>query len=110
MYTKTKFKCLKCGNCCRTEGYVFISETEAENIADHIGENYKTFTKKYHRRIRLSGGYDKKCIFLNQDNKCSIYKVRPKQCRSFPFWLENIKNNKNLLNLKNICNGLKLEE
>ncbi|MCH7590938.1 YkgJ family cysteine cluster protein [PVC group bacterium] len=27
---------------------------------------------------------DKSCIFL-KDNRCQIYKVRPGQCRNYPF-------------------------
>ena len=30
-----------------------------------------------------------KCIFL-KDNKCSVYKSRPSQCRTWPFWNENM--------------------
>lgn len=30
------------------------------------------------------------CIF--HDGGCSIYPVRPAQCRTFPFWLKNLRN------------------
>jgi Fe-S-cluster containining protein len=26
------------------------------------------------------------CIFFNDNKQCDIYKVRPLQCRSYPFW------------------------
>jgi Fe-S-cluster containining protein len=29
---------------------------------------------------------EEKCIFLANDNKCSIYRARPTQCQTFPFW------------------------
>jgi Fe-S-cluster containining protein len=29
------------------------------------------------------------CIFWNEG--CSIYPVRPRQCRTFPFWAENLR-------------------
>ncbi len=29
------------------------------------------------------------CIFL-KDNKCTVYKSRPIQCRTWPFWPENM--------------------
>ena len=28
--------------------------------------------------------YSKSCAFLEEDNRCSIYDVRPKACREFP--------------------------
>jgi Fe-S-cluster containining protein len=38
------------------------------------------------------GQYD--CVFLRRDEKgrglCSIYPVRPTQCRTWPFWPENL--------------------
>jgi Fe-S-cluster containining protein len=29
---------------------------------------------------------EEKCIFLTSENKCSIYRARPTQCQTFPFW------------------------
>lgn len=34
-----------------------------------------------------NGGYD--CIFL-EGKQCGIYQARPKQCRTFPWWQENL--------------------
>ena len=36
--------------------------------------------------VSLRGSDDRKgCVFL-KDNKCSIYDVRPTQCRTYPYW------------------------
>jgi len=32
---------------------------------------------------------DKDCPFL-KDNRCGVYKARPWQCRTWPFWPENM--------------------
>ena len=32
---------------------------------------------------------DQHCVFL-KDNKCSVYEVRPSQCRTYPFWPQHI--------------------
>ena len=35
---------------------------------------------------------DDACIFLNPIGQCSIYDVRPIQCRTYPFWPSILKN------------------
>ena len=44
-------------------------------------------------RCNGDGLYD--CVFLERDDEgkagCSIYPVRPSQCRSWPFWPENLR-------------------
>jgi len=36
--------------------------------------------------IRL--GVDGRCPFLGRDNRCRVYPVRPRQCRTYPWWPE----------------------
>ncbi len=35
--------------------------------------------------LRMPNG---RCEFLGNDNRCRIYAVRPRQCRTYPFWPE----------------------
>jgi len=73
-------------------------------MADQLELTVKEFEKEYTRRIfgrrSLSetrndkGQYD--CVFLTQPDEqgrrgCSIYEVRPQQCRTWPFWPENLR-------------------
>ena len=45
------------------------------------------------------------CIFFDEkDKNCSVYELRPKQCRTFPFW-DYFK--KNLKELRAECIGVK---
>ncbi|WP_034573216.1 YkgJ family cysteine cluster protein [Helicobacter saguini] len=38
-------------------------------------------------RPNIADGSDMRCVFFNEKSlKCDIYPVRPKQCRTFPFW------------------------
>ena len=88
--------CQKCpGNCCCGEsGNVWVSQEEILLICDFLGINTIDFMKNYVNRIgsRLSikerfTGHDYECIFFNGNARnCSIYAVRPVQCRQFPFW------------------------
>jgi len=54
------------------------------------------------KEIQFKGKYN--CIFLT-GNRCDIYDVRPKQCRTFPFWNE-FENGKNIEYLKKECIGV----
>jgi len=91
-----KFKCTGCGGCCTgSPGYVFFTDEEAETMSAHLKISKDEFMKKYTRYFHgryalkeLSKTYD--CIFL-KDKKCTIYPVRPKQCRTFPWWVDQLK-------------------
>jgi hypothetical protein len=92
---KIKFNCKQCGNCCSGDaGYIWLTETEQQNIADYLKLDLKTFLKKYCIKVfdKISLKEIRKsknnywCIFLNSDMSCKIYPVRPHQCRTYPFW------------------------
>lgn len=77
--------CLKCANCCKTTGPLF-TEKDIDRIAKHLRMKPADFELKY---LRTDEDNDKvlqnlPCWFLNGDNTCSIYEVRPKACREFP--------------------------
>ncbi len=99
-----RFACTQCGNCCTgPPGYVWFDDDEALAIARHLDIPVQTFRRRYARTLegawtlaeRLSPdgrGYD--CVFLERREDgtagCSIYPVRPTQCRTWPFWPENL--------------------
>lgn len=77
--------CLQCANCCKTTGPLF-TEKDIERIAKHLKMRAVDFENKF---LRVDEDQDKvlqdlPCWFLNKDNTCSIYEVRPKACREFP--------------------------
>ncbi len=77
--------CLQCANCCKTTGPLF-TEKDIERIAKHLRMRPADFENKF---LRVDEDHDKvlqnlPCWFLNEDNTCSIYEVRPKACREFP--------------------------
>ena len=81
----TKIDCLQCANCCKTTGPLF-TEKDIERIAKHLRMKPADFESRY---LRTDEDQDKvlqnlPCWFLNSDNTCSIYEVRPKACREFP--------------------------
>ncbi len=91
------FGCTFCGKCCsHPGGYVQLTEQEASNIADYLGMDEDEFLEKYIELVdedegfRLKSFSDGGCILL-KDDQCTVYPVRPTQCRTFPFWPENVK-------------------
>jgi Fe-S-cluster containining protein len=77
--------CLTCANCCKTTSPIFYP-----NDIDRIAKSLKTkpgeFIEKY-LRIDEDNDYVLKsspCAFLDNDNYCKIYDVRPKACREYP--------------------------
>jgi Fe-S-cluster containining protein len=104
------FGCLKCGNCCLMDGYVFISDEDIKGISSFLDMGTEEFERKYiikeGNRTRFAGPYKEKCVFY-ADNECSIYPVRPGQCRSYPYWYENMKYEKYLLDAATYCPGIR---
>jgi Fe-S-cluster containining protein len=90
--------CASCGgHCCTGEsGYIWVKYEEIEAIAQFLElsiEDFATiYIKKVKHRYSLMEYYrvkedDNACIFFDdQLKRCSIYPVRPLQCRTFPFW------------------------
>lgn len=80
-----KVDCLKCANCCKTTP-ALVTRPDAKRIAKHLSIPPKTFIRKY-----LMEDIDGElmiarvpCTFLNEDNTCQIYEVRPQACREYP--------------------------
>jgi len=93
--------CEECqGQCCTGEsGYIFINNKEMLNISEFLGLNVREFSSKYlfaknsrfsikERKVQSDQGLiSYECKFFEKEkNGCTIYPVRPTQCRTFPFW------------------------
>ncbi len=77
--------CLSCANCCKTTGPLFTG-ADIERISKHLRQKPQQFIDEY-LRIDEDNDYvlqNLPCNFLDHDNKCFIYEVRPKACREFP--------------------------
>lgn len=95
------FECIGCGSCCAgpEEGYIWISRPEIARAAAYLKIGEGAFRKKFLRRVGFRTSIiehpkSKDCIFLtdfgNGSRGCAIYPVRPNQCRTWPFWAENL--------------------
>ncbi len=77
--------CLSCANCCKTTGPLFTT-TDIERISKYLRQKPQQFIEKY---LRIDEDNDfvlqtVPCSFLDNENACMIYEVRPKACREFP--------------------------
>lgn len=109
-----RFACTECGQCCTgAPGYVWISQEEIEDMSKQLGISVKEFIQQYTREIdgnlslkEYPRTYD--CIFL-RDKKCMVYASRPKQCRTFPFWQENLTSKEAWERCAKRCEGINHE-
>jgi Fe-S-cluster containining protein len=77
--------CLDCANCCKTTGPLFTNK-DVERISKHFKMKPQQFIDTY-LKIDEENDYvlqQVPCTFLDNDNKCLIYDVRPKACAEFP--------------------------
>lgn len=77
--------CLDCAHCCKSTGPLF-TEKDIERISKHLKLKIVDFETQF---LRVDEDNDKvlqnlPCWFLNDDNTCSIYEIRPKACREYP--------------------------
>lgn len=86
-----KFQCTGCGKCCSGgPGAVWVNKEEIQAIARRLNLSIEEFRRRYVHRLfgrdsLKDGASGRHCIFLN-NNKCSIYEVRPTQCQTYPWW------------------------
>jgi hypothetical protein len=78
--------CLTCGNCCKTTSPIF-TEKDIQRIAKYVKMKEHLFISAYLERDQDDFYVLKTspCSFLDlNDNRCSIYDVRPKACNEYP--------------------------
>lgn len=111
------FKCTECGKCCTGQpGFVWITSEEIKLMAETLNLSEKVFKIRFVRnrgnRLALvekkDGQGGKECIFL-KDKKCQIYKARPQQCRTFPWWKENLNTEESWKLAASFCEGINPE-
>jgi uncharacterized protein len=109
-----QFSCTRCSNCCRhTPGYVFLSEKDVTNLLPATGLGRAEFLRKYCRIVNVNGFYrlslrekqNYDCIFW-ADGACLVYKKRPLQCKSYPFWSSILSSYSSWLEQKKMCPGI----
>lgn len=92
-----RFDCQRCGQCCTAHGdyaYVYLAEADVQALATQLELDRETFLERHCRWedgwivLRMDGPA---CPFLAEDRTCRVYAARPQQCRTWPFWRENLR-------------------
>jgi Fe-S-cluster containining protein len=81
----TAIDCGQCANCCKTMTPTY-TKADVKRIARHVGLTPQAYWKKYLAQDESGDIIHRKtpCHFLDKNNRCSIYEVRPQDCRLFP--------------------------
>lgn len=117
-----RFECTHCGACCSgTPGLVEFTESEGRAMANFLGLEFEEFlarhatpTEEYWSlnetpALREENGYD--CVLLERDpatgqSRCSVHPHRPTQCRTWPFWTENLESRRSWKKTARCCEGI----
>jgi len=77
--------CLTCANCCKTTSPIF-TEKDINRISKYLKMKEHHFIKQYLQRDSddFMVLQNVPCTFLDTDNTCFIYDVRPKACSEYP--------------------------
>jgi uncharacterized protein len=113
------FQCTQCGKCCTGQpGYIWVDEGEMAAMAKILGITVDLFKRRYTRQrdnryaltekksqnqFLTQDGYD--CVFL-KDKKCQVYQSRPSQCRTYPWWKENLNSEESWKLAAKECEGI----
>lgn len=95
-------ECVCCGNCCR-QPIVPVNDSDVLRLHKGTGKKIESFVSMYagtQVELEPDGDYvihfahgsrvmglrrkDGKCVFQDDNNRCSVYEHRPVTCRTFP--------------------------
>ena len=98
-----KFRCTGCGNCCK-ETFICVTDADVRRLADGLKRPVESFIRfaregefvfgkrhgwwiKFARRqaVMILRWKNRRCIFLDDEDRCTAYAYRPLVCRSHPF-------------------------
>lgn len=89
---------------------MWVNTAEMTEMAEFLGISIEEFKRKYTRRVgqrysltERKPHYD--CVFL-EGKKCQVYGARPTQCKTFPWWPQNISSDEAWKETARHCEGI----
>jgi|GEM_PF-477708 len=79
--------CTRCANCCKTLKIRFDA-ADIERISQHLEMSSEHFIATYLEPGDEPGSFNTRqfpCPFLAEDNRCTIYEIRPTVCQDYPY-------------------------
>lgn len=86
-----RINCLDCANCCKNHSPTFKTP-DIKRISKYLRLKESVLIDQY---LTLDEDNDyvlkqSPCVFLNTDNTCQIYDVRPSDCARYPYTDEDV--------------------
>jgi hypothetical protein len=103
------FECRRCGSCCTGDpGIVEVNQGEMADIGVFlrlpVSQVVEVFLYRWKNGHAIGEDSDGRCLFF--EDGCRIYPVRPKQCKTFPFWLANLRSESRWNQIRSQCPGI----
>ena len=108
------FQCMRCNACCSGQpGFVWLSKRDLMALSEYFDLSIQRFALTFCRivdlgivtTLSLKEKQNNDCIFLENDG-CSVYPVRPVQCRTYPFWETILENEQSWIEEGKQCPGI----
>lgn len=104
-----RFACRRCGACCTgAPGIVRVDAGEVTAVAGYLGlpqdRVVDVYLAPWQDGQRIKEAADGRCLFFAAG--CRIYPVRPRQCRTFPFWFANLRSEARWEIIRSQCPGI----
>ena len=105
-----RFTCTQCGKCCTgAPGFVWVTDDEIDRLAAARGmkrsEFAAVYTYKTRGKVSLRERANGDCVFYDDAKGCTVYPVRPTQCRTWPFWASNLTTPEQWEETEAVCPG-----
>ena len=126
-----RFRCTGCGLCCRWGGKVYLYADDVLRLAGHFGMELQPFVDKYCDHVLIRFGDEKEegqgalpflvlknttdadptgcgqaCLFLGEDNLCSVHMDKPAQCADSPVIPEYMEDDEMFAQFVGECPGM----
>jgi hypothetical protein len=106
-----RFACTACGDCCTGEpGAIWVNDDEIAALAAHLDMDVEAFARDHVRQLgnrrTLYERFDGDCILFDPETRrCTVYAARPTQCRTWPFWEQNVASEQTWAEICDVCPG-----
>jgi len=70
-----------------------------------VTEVKQLYTRKVGDQRTLREQANGDCVFYDRQRGCTVYPVRPRQCRTWPFWESNLATPEDWERTESICPG-----
>jgi Fe-S-cluster containining protein len=109
-----RFECMRCNQCCSGQpGYVWLSQKDLDALSSYLHVSRRAFALDYCTPVNIGLALtlslkEKKnhdCIFL-ESGGCTVYRARPAQCRTYPFWETILENEQSWTEEGRACPGI----